>query len=684
MPERDTGSILDGKYEMLERLATGGMGEVYKARHIHLQELRVIKILRHDRAEDPNAAQRFLQEARIATQIKHPNVAILYDYSRLPDGRFYMAWEYVDGEDVGARLRREGVFPLLLAVEMTIQALRGLEAIHGAGVIHRDISPDNLMMRKDPKGRAQLKIIDLGLAKSLATDADEITQAGVFMGKLRYCSPEQAGSLKGAPIDHRTDLYSLGTVLYEMVSGMPPFESENQHGFVLKRLSEEPLPLAGRNPQVRVPRELDQVVMRALQLDRDKRFHDAVEFIHGLVRVADSLRGAQTMELPMQTPAAAGAQSSPRPAPRSGPQSAPGAPRPIQRELSREERVDLLAQIDRAAKKVADGAQVVEAAQAAFDRGRIDEARRLAEQAHAINPKLRGLENLRGRLQELTDSAAREQQAAESQRLLERYLDDGKSALAVLALETLLDLRPNHPQRAELESRVAALGDAAQRQRRLEAAAAEARDALARGDLGSARRGLDNMERTAPGHELAATLGRELAEAEAREERRRDEEKVRARLETALGTGDLDQAERSLAELARMGLPRVSLDLYRSRFAEARSSSEAGAQAQEHENRFRERVKAQDWFGARDAIHAFERALPQSARPAQLLAEVSRLEELTRRHEAATQGVRQVELFLSQGKALEAELALKILLQMDPQTPNRARLEKQVKALWGA
>ena len=102
------------------------------------------------------------------------------------------------------------------------------------------------------------------------------------------------------------------------------------------------------------------------------------------------------------------------------------------------------------------------------------------------------------------------------------------------------------------------------------------------------------------------------------------------------------------------------------------------------ENRFRERIKAQDWFGARDAIHAFERALPQSARPSQLLAEVSRLEELTRRHQAVTEGVRQVELFLSQGKPLEAELALKILLQMDPQTPNRARLEKQVKALWGA
>ncbi|MCZ7652063.1 MAG: serine/threonine protein kinase [Thermoanaerobaculia bacterium] len=218
------GSVLDGKYEILERLGAGGMGEVFRVRHVHLHEQRVIKILRQDKAADPTAIQRFSQEARIATQIKHPNVAILYDFSRLDDGSFYMVWEHIEGEDVGTWLRAKGPFPIQLAVELGIQGLRGLEAIHSAGVIHRDISPDNLMITRDVKGRALLKIIDLGLAKNLSAGSGnlEITQAGMFMGKLMYCSPEQAGSLKEGAIDHRSDLYSYGAVLYEMVCGLPP------------------------------------------------------------------------------------------------------------------------------------------------------------------------------------------------------------------------------------------------------------------------------------------------------------------------------------------------------------------------------------------------------------------------------------------------------------------------------
>ena len=233
MSAREIGSVLDGKYEIVERLAAGGMGEVFRVRHVHLHEMRVIKILRQDRAADPSAIQRFSQEARIATQIKHANVAILYDFSRLPDGSFYMVWEHIQGEDVSSWLREKGPFPLQLAVELGIQGLRGLEAIHSAGVIHRDLSPDNLMITRDLKGRHQVKIIDLGLAKNLATPASnlEITQAGMFMGKLMYCSPEQAGGLKeGTAIDHRSDLYSFGAVLYEMIAGLPPFDSENQQG----------------------------------------------------------------------------------------------------------------------------------------------------------------------------------------------------------------------------------------------------------------------------------------------------------------------------------------------------------------------------------------------------------------------------------------------------------------------
>ena len=263
MNVREPGSVLDGKYEISQRLGSGGMGEVYLVRHLHLQELRVVKILRQDLAADPSAQKRFMREARLATQIKHPNVAILYDFSRLADGSFYMVWEHIEGEDVGDRLRRAGPFPVPVAVHLGIQALRGLEAVHASGVIHRDLSPDNLMLTEDRRGQTDIKIIDLGLARTLEADANfEITQVGMFMGKLQYCSPEQAGAASGQTLDARSDLYSFALVLYEMIAGMPPFDSENQAGFIFKRLSEDPLPLIGRNPRIEVPDELDRVVRR--------------------------------------------------------------------------------------------------------------------------------------------------------------------------------------------------------------------------------------------------------------------------------------------------------------------------------------------------------------------------------------------------------------------------------------
>ena len=196
--QRDSGTVLDGKYEILDRLATGGMGEVWRARHIHLQELRVIKILRADRATDPHALQRFAQEARIATQIKHPNVAILYDFSRLPDGSFYMVWEHIEGEDVGTCLRHRGPFPVPLAIELGIQALRGLDAIHTAGVIHRDLSPDNLMITRDRRGRPLVKIIDLGLAKNLRASGEPRDHPGRHVHGQAACTARPSRRARSA------------------------------------------------------------------------------------------------------------------------------------------------------------------------------------------------------------------------------------------------------------------------------------------------------------------------------------------------------------------------------------------------------------------------------------------------------------------------------------------------------
>ena len=405
MTQRDSGSVLDGKYEILERLATGGMGEVWRARHIHLHEMRVIKILRADRATDPHALQRFAQEARIATQIKHPNVAILYDFARLEDGSFYMVWEHIDGEDVGSWLRSKGPFPVPLAVELGIQALRGLDAIHSAGVIHRDLSPDNLMLSRDRRHRPQVKIIDLGLAKNLQTPGNlEITQAGMFMGKLMYCSPEQAGALADEPLDHRSDLYSFACVLYEMIAGRPPFDSENPHGYVLKRLSEPPFPLAGRNPDVKVPPALNDVVLRGLEKDRDRRWPDALSFLQGLVRVSEQLRQVSTQEVPVVRPAARAEPVPPAtaPAPAPAPAAAPPPRQPVSRpaasELSREERLDLLAQIERAARRVNEASRIQELALQAIGSGRLADAAQHLAQLETMSPRHAGIPEIRSRL----------------------------------------------------------------------------------------------------------------------------------------------------------------------------------------------------------------------------------------------------------------------------------------------
>lgn len=362
------------------------MGDIYLVRHLHLEQKRILKILRRELAEDPDAQKRFLREARLATDLKHPNVAILYDYARLGDGHFYTAWEYIDGEDVGRWLADKGCFPIPLALQLGIQALRGLEAIHTAGVIHRDVSPDNLMITRDRRGRHLLKIIDLGLAKALSADPKlEVTQAGTFMGKLRYCSPEQAGALKGEGLDRRSDLYSFGLVLYEMITGQSPFDAENAPGSVFKRLTEEPLPMVGRNPEVMVPSELDLVVRRALARDRDDRYGDAIAFIEALEPLLEGFGGRPNTAAP-------------------APKSAETATRRSGSLISKQEREELLAQIDRAARRMKQTTRMLGAAEEAARDGKVEEARRIAQELEASHPRASGLVELKELLAEVDPS----------------------------------------------------------------------------------------------------------------------------------------------------------------------------------------------------------------------------------------------------------------------------------------
>jgi serine/threonine protein kinase len=719
--------LLDDKYEILKRLATGGMGDVYLVRHRHLQERRVVKVLRADLQEDEDAMQRFQLEARVATQIKHPNVAILYDYSLLPDGRFYMVWEYIEGEDLASRLRK-GAIPMLEAIEHAIQALRGLDAIHGAGVIHRDISPDNLMLTKDVRGRSQLKIIDLGLAKDVNLGAEaELTQAGSFLGKFQYCSPEQAGYLREAPLDHRSDLYSLSQVLYEMVTGLPPFESESQHGFVLKRLTEEPLPLRTRNPQVPLPPALEMVVMKGLSRDREQRFGDAATFAQALRKVADGLREVSTQELSSEmvrraldsgrftVPVPEGTTrelpkvpSSHRGAVPPGEASGRAAAKTVVKspgkkaadpfaellesvtsgktpvsgtsELSRAEKEKLLARIDAAASRVQEGGQTMALAEAALKEGRFEEARALVAKLEGTQPAPRGLGDLRRRLQEAEEIARRRQQVLQAEQMLEKYLLDRQQTLASLALETLLDLYPNHPKRADYDAWVRHLGDEAEQQKRAERLFAEAQAAVARGDVATAKRLCEDVERLDLSGKLAGTLLAEIREAEQRRASGQKTQSVRVRLEEALRRGAVEEATHELEALAALEVTKVTLDLLRGQVEEARQLREQEEAAAAFEGAFADAVARHDWFGAREMARQMEDALPGHPRPRQMVGELARMQEADQRQRAIDEGLRAFEGYLQSGQIPQAELALRVLRQMGADDPRVGEAERRLQA----
>src|ERR1043166_379945 len=266
---------LDGKYKILERLGSGGMGDGYKAEHIYLGAIRVIKVIRPQISDSTDAHERFLREARAATRVQHPNVAVLHDFAALPDGSHYMVWEYIDGENLAQRLRARGTLPPREAVRIAIETLNGLEAIHRAGIIHRDIGPENLMIARDT---GTVKIIDLGVAK-IDDPGVAVTRTGIFVGKLRYAAPEQLGFLpENERIDARADLYSLGMTLYEMLVGRPPFEGKSPVDYFRHHSAETARRLVYLDRDLPGNDALKSILRRALQRSRSKRFQNAAEF----------------------------------------------------------------------------------------------------------------------------------------------------------------------------------------------------------------------------------------------------------------------------------------------------------------------------------------------------------------------------------------------------------------------
>ena len=275
---------IDGKYEILGKLREGGMGAIYKVRHRLLDEVRVVKVIRSSHAESVGeAADRFLREARSAIKLRHPNVAVLHDFAVADDGQAFIVMEYIDGWNLLDLLSGYGPPPISLTIEIARQSLKALGYLHRHKIVHRDVSPDNLMLTRDVDGHPLIKLIDLGIAKAMEGQGG-LTTTGVFLGKPRYGSPERFG---GGAWDERSDLYSFGVVFYELLTGRVPVTGSDPASLMAGHLFRPPLDFAETDPEGRVPAELRSLALQALAKKPEERIASAEAFVWELTMLQD-------------------------------------------------------------------------------------------------------------------------------------------------------------------------------------------------------------------------------------------------------------------------------------------------------------------------------------------------------------------------------------------------------------
>ena len=277
------GSVVDNRYDIVRPLGSGGMGEVFLARDRTLGRDVALKILRSQYANDRESAERFKREALSAARLSHPSIVQVYDRGDTEDGSSYIAMEYVPGGTLKERITEDGPLDARLAASYGYQVAEALGAAHAKGIVHRDIKPQNVLITAP----GQAKVADFGIARAASAAGDSQTQTGTVLGTAGYMSPEQA---LGRPATPKSDLYSLGIVLYEAVTGYLPFTADNPIAVSMKHVNEAPRPPIDLNPAV--PEGMNDVIMKILSKDPDDRYPDADALAEDLWRVRRGLAAA--------------------------------------------------------------------------------------------------------------------------------------------------------------------------------------------------------------------------------------------------------------------------------------------------------------------------------------------------------------------------------------------------------
>ncbi len=291
------GRTLNGRFSITEPIGIGGMGKVYRAMQAPLDRVVALKVLNPSfpSTKDPGFQQRFLREASLTSKLRHPNTVTVIDYGQTDDGIYYIAMEYLEGRTLAQALAQSGPLPWSRVISIVQQVCRSLREAHAMGIVHRDLKPANIMLLNE-SDQDLVKVLDFGLVKSIAPVPEgeaslspEITQSGTFLGSPQYMAPEQARNVA----DARSDIYSLGVVMYQMLQGRPPFVARDHLELIFSHCKEPPPPFNSLRPHIPVPHDIEAVVMRCLEKDPARRFQSMDEMLEAM-RTANMAAGGHS------------------------------------------------------------------------------------------------------------------------------------------------------------------------------------------------------------------------------------------------------------------------------------------------------------------------------------------------------------------------------------------------------